>query len=450
MLRLIVADLAANARIWLGILLLTLAVGGVGGIAAGLVETGRFYGGEAEEGLVSVSMVVVMFTGVTALTVLTASANLTVTLQRRGYALWQLAGLPPAAVGAVVLAQLFLVAVLGASVGCLAVAPAGQPFFNYVFADWSELEGVRVHYGPVSMVAVVVAVTAMVVLGGLRGARQASRVAPIEALREPEPPRARMGALRWLVASGLLAGLIGLGAGLEGATFTVISSQAMFVTPLIIALLASLGPALYPLLLRGWTAVLPRRASASWFLARNAAAHRLSQSTATIGPLMVGVALTGGLYTAAATLGGAVELQTGRSAGYDLAPEGIVMLLGGPLLLSAVAAAATVFMSGHARDRDFALMQAAGASHRTILTAAVWEAVIHLVTAVLLAAAAIGAGGLITAWALSATIPGVTASFALAPPAVIAAGGLVLVLAATVIPTVAALRQDVARSLAAD
>ena len=79
-----------------------------------------------------------------------------------------------------------------------------------------------------------------------------------------------------------------------------------------------------------------------------------------------------------------------------------------------------------------------------------WEAVIHLVTAVLLAAAAIGAGGLITAWALSATIPGVTASFALAPPAVIAAGGLVLVLAATVIPTVAALRQDVARSLAAD
>jgi putative ABC transport system permease protein len=450
MMRLVLSDLFANARVWLGMLLLTLVVGMIGGLAAGLIETGISYGGAVQEGLVSISATVALFAGVTAVTVLSSSASLTVTLQQRGYALWQLVGIPPLAIGAVVIAQLLVVAVLGAVLGALVALPVAQPFFDYIFATWPDLHGVRVRFGPTSMAAVIVAATGVVVLGGLRGARQASRGRAIDALREPEPRQIRMGWVRWVVASALAAGLLAVVAGLDGADVTAVASQAMFLTPLIIALLAALGPVLYPLVLTGWTALVPRRASASWFLARHTAGYRISQSTAAIGPLMVGVGLTGGVYTAASTLAGAVELQTGRTTGYDLAPEGVVILLGGPLLLAAVAAAAAVFMSGRARDRDSALLRAAGAGSGTVLAAAAWEAVIYLVTAVLLGGAAIAAGGFLTAWALGTTVPGVTATFAVVAPALVAGCGLVLVLAATVIPTVTALRIDVASALAAE
>lgn len=450
MLRLILADLLANARIWLGVFALTVVAGGIGGIAASLAETGVVAGGAVQEGLAGITAAVAVFAGVTALAVLGSIATLTVTLQHRGYALWQLVGIPPAVIGTTVLSQLFVVAVIGAALGSLAVSPAVAPFFAYVFAGQSELEGVPVRYGVASVGWVVVAVAGVVVLGGFRSARRASRVGAIEALREPEPARLRMGWLRWLLAAGLLAGVVGMSAGMAGSSFSTVSSQVMLLSPLVAALFTALGPVLFPLVLRGWTALVPRRASASWFLARNSARFRLSQSTAAISPLLVGIALTGGLFSAAATLAAALERQTGRAAGYDLAPEGVITLLGGPLLLAAVAAAATVFMSGHARERDFALIQAAGAGHGTIVAAAAWEAVIYVVTATLLGGAAILASGLVTAGALGTIIPGVTPVFVLGPAALVAGCGLVLVAAATVLPTVTALRHDIARTLAAD
>ena len=450
MLRLIFADLVANARIWLGVFALTVTAGGIGGIAASLTESGIVAGGAVQEGLAGITAAVAVFSGVTALAVLGSTATLTVTLQQRGYALWQLVGIPPTMIGLVVLAQLFVVAVIGATVGSLAVSPAVAPFFSYVFAGQNDLEGVRVHYGAVSVGWVILAVAGVVVLGGLRSARRASRVGAIEALREPEPARLRMGWLRCLLAAGLLAGVVGMSAGMAGSSFSTVSSQVMLLSPLVAALFTALGPVLFPVVLRGWTALVPPRASASWFLARNSARYRLSQSTAAISPLLVGIALTGGLYSAASTLAAALELQTGRTAGYDLAPEGVVMLLGGPLLLAAVAAAATVFMSGHARERDFALLQAAGAGQGTIIAAAAWEAVIYVVTATILGGAVVVAGGLVTAAALSTIIPGVAPVFALGPPALVAGCGLVLVAAATVLPTVTALRRDIARTLAAE
>jgi putative ABC transport system permease protein len=450
MLRLILADLVANARTWLGVLLLTVVVGFVGGLAASLAETGLDYGGQTKDQLISLSVTAALFTGVAALTVLSSSARLTVALQQRGYALWRLVGIPPLGVGAVVLAQLLAVALLGAGFGALLALPAAQPFFDYIFAAWPDLLGARVSYGPAAMATVVASAAGIVLLGGLRGARRASRVAAVQALREPEPPRTRMGWPRWAAAAALTTGLVAMTAGLDGVDIGIASSQVMLIGLLLAALLAALGPALYPVVLAGWTALVPRRASAAWFLARHNARYRLSQSIAAIGPLTVAIALTGGLYTAAETLARAVELQTGRTSGYNLAPEGVIVFLGGPLLLAAVAAAAAVFMSGRARDRDAALVQAAGATPGTVLTAAAWEAVIYVVTAVLLGGLAIVVGGLLAAWALGTTVPGVTASFAVLPPALVAAGGLVLVLAATVLPTVAALRTDVARVLAAE
>lgn len=446
MIRLILSDLAAHARVWLGTLAVTIATGVVAAVAAGLIETGAVHGGRVQEGLASTSGAVIAFTSITALIVLSSTANLSVALQQRSYALWQLVGIRPALVGLVVLAQLGIVGIVGALLGCLIAAPIFGPLFTWVFREWEQMQGITLHLSIVSMLVVTGAITVIVLLGGLRGARRASRTSPIEALRDPEPPRIRMGWLRILLTAGALAGAIGLATSLNGASFTQVASQSILITPLIVAVLAAAAPILFPLTLRAWTSLLPSGASASWFLARNSARYRLSQSSAAISPLMVAIALAGGLYTTGATLAAAQTAQTGSSRGFDLAPEGVVLLLGGPLLLSAVAAAATVFMSGRAREREFALVQAAGSTHTGIVLTAICEAVIYTATAAILGIVATFIGGLIVAAALALPF----ATIALTPLGIIAGGGFVLILAAIVAPTIAALRHEIARTLAVE
>lgn len=447
MIRLVVTDLIAHARVWLGILAVAAAAGLVGGVAAGLIETGNAYGGRVQEGLSSASGAVIMFTVVTALIVLSSTANLTVALQRRGYALWLLVGIRPTLVALVVLTQLGVVGAVGALIGCAVAVPVFPVLFAWVFREWETMQGLDVQLGAAGMCIVSGVIAATAILGGLRGARRAARTPPIEALRDPEPPRLAMGWFRVLVTIAVLGASAGLVANLDSRqSVSTFAGQATLVTPLIAATFAAAGPVLFPLVLRVWTALVPARASASWFLARNSARYRLSHSTAAIGPLMVAVALTGGLYTLAATISAAQNARTGTSTGSDLAPEGVVLLLGGPLLLSAVAAAATVFMSGNAREREFALLRAAGTTPAVIVRVAVWEAVVFAATATMLGLAATVLGGFAIAWKLALPLPVV----ALPSVGVVAGGGFALILLATVVPTVAALRHEVPRLLAAE
>jgi putative ABC transport system permease protein len=445
--RLILSDLVTHARVWLGVLAVIVVAGFVGAIAAGLLETGFHHGGRVLDGLSSTSAAVIMFTSITALIVLTSTAGLTVALQKRSYALWQIVGIRPSLVGLVVLGQLAIVGALGAVIGSLIAIPVFEPLFIWVFRDWSNMQGISLHLGSVSVLIVVATVTAVVMLGGLRGARQASRVPPIEALRDPEPPRVRMGWLRILLTLLIVGGAIALAWALDGrASMAGFSGQAILMTPLIAAAMVTAGPVLFPVVLRAWTSLLPAHVSASWYLARNSSRYRLSQSTAAISPLLVAIALAGGLYTMAATMDQAMADRSGSTTSTGLAPEGVVILLGGPLLLSAVAAAATVFMSGGARERELALIQAAGSTQPTVILTAFCEAVIYTVTAAILGAAATVIGGIIIAAKLALNFPVISFSTL----GLIASGGFVLILAATVAPTVAALRHEIPRTLAVE
>lgn len=450
MLRLIFADLVQNARVWVGAFIVSVCTGAVGSVAASFIETGNSLGGKTQENLASTSSVVIVFSSIAALVVVSSIANLTVSLQQRGYALWQLVGIRPGLIGVVVLCQLGIVALGGALLGCILAAPFLQPFFDFLFTSWNGMSGVTLVFSPVSMAWVVGIVVATTLLSGLRGARRASRVPAIEALQEPAPPRLRIGWLRWLVAAGAIAGTVALSNDLLSSDFQGIGQRSMLLTPLIAASIATLGPLLFPVVLGGWTALVPSQASSSWFLARNSARYRLSQSTAAISPLLVAVALAGGLYTTGGTLGNADTILTGRIDSFAMPIEPTILMLGGPLLLSAVGAAVTVFMSSRAREREFALVQATGGTHATIAAAAAWEAVIYVTTATLLGLAAVTAGGVVVAVALAKTVPGVLPSFGFSTTLVIAGVGLLLMLAATVLPSVAALRHEVPRTLAVE
>lgn len=447
MIRLVFLELLAAARIWVGTLVLTTVTGFVSALALALVDTGLSYGGKVSESLASGGSAVLVFSGIAAVVVLSANSNLAVALQQRNYALWQLVGIPPARIGWVVLAQLAVVGVVGSLLGVLAAAFVADPVYAWGFATWEGLGHVVYRVGPLSLWLTVVIVTALTVLGGLRGARRASRVPAIEALRSSEPPSMKFGWVRVCALVLSLTVTISLATGLAGESYAVIGSKAMFLAPCLAAVFAALGPALFPVLLRLWTSLLPKRASATWFLARSSAVYRLSQSSAAISPLMVAIAIAAGLYATGNTLNAAAAVSSGAAAEWSIALEGFVIVLGGPLLISCCAAAATVFMTGQARDRESALIRAAGSTQRAALLGATWEAVIYAVSATILGAGAVVIGGLILVGALNVQM---APRFALDVIGAIAAAGFVLLLGATVMPTALALRREIPRVLAAE
>lgn len=128
----------------------------------------------------------------------------------------------------------------------------------------------------------------------------------------------------------------------------------------------------------------------------------------------------------------------------------VALLLGGPLLLSAVAAAIVVFMSSRTRGQELALLQAAGVTHRTIILTATLEAVIRFVTAGILAFSIIAGSSVLNAAGLSTVAPGTSARLDATPGIIIAGIGCVLILLATLAPTFVGLRRDVVLTLSSE
>ena len=440
MLRLLGSDLVANARMWLAVLLVCAASGGVVSVSAAIAETAYRTPGLVGLALYSVSGTLTTFTAIATVVVLGSVARLTVALQRRSHALWQLVGVRPGAIRLIVLGQLLVVGALGALLGCLAAAPFLQPFADYVFAEAEGLGDVRLRIGPVGVAGTVGLVSLLVLAGGSGAARRAGRVTGLELLGEAAVPRLSMSRARWVVSAVLFLVVGSIVASLPGRPLADVGSPLTLLAPLLSGALVAVGPVLTPALARTWTRIVPPEASSSWYLARNVALADLDRSTAAINPLVVMIALTGGLWSAHGTTAAVTESRTG-TASVDIPISSLVFLLGGPLLLAAVGAATTVAVSGRARARDAALLETAGATPGVVVATAAWEAVVQVGTATLLALVAVGTTAIAGAWAVGAWSwdPG-----AWGLPALGVTGGaaLLLVLTATVVPAVLRLRQD--------
>jgi putative ABC transport system permease protein len=436
MLRLILSDLVANARIWLGTLLIALATGAVGAVAASDIRTAIEAGGTEALALYAISGVMIAFTTITALIVAGSVAGLTVALQQRAYALWQLVGVRPGYVRIVVTTQLVVVSLIGSVLGCLAALPILGPLYRYSLAGSPELADLRPVLGAGGAVPVVVFVTLVVTLAGSRSAGRAARTPPIRSLHETDRPGQPMTAGRWVGGLIAVVAVAGIVASLPGTAPDQLSVPLMLIAPLTAGVLAAFAPLYLARLLRGWTALVPDQISSSWYLARSSTAYGVARSTATISPITVAVALAGGLYAANGTASGGGTVTAGS----------VVLLLGGPLLLALLGATATIFMAGRRRDREFALVVAAGATRAVVLAAAAWEAVIYTVTATILGAVAVGVAALAGGWAAETGTP----SFGLGAIGTVALAGLLLTLVATVLPTAVALRRDLPQTLAAE
>lgn len=145
----------------------------------------------------------------------------------------------------------------------------------------------------------------------------------------------------------------------------------------------------------------------------------------------------------------ALQIQ-GTGGNAELHTNEVAILLGGPLLLSAVGSAIVVFITNRTRKKELALLQASGSTHQTIILTAVFEALIYVITATLLAFAIILSSSIIIAAGLSTTIHGTTPTVDSAPALVIAGASSVLVLIATLAPTIKGLQNDVVSSLSSE
>ena len=195
--------------------------------------------------------------------------------------------------------------------------------------------------------------------------------------------------------------------------------------------------------MKAWTSVVPQSRWNAWYVARHTARFGLSASTSVETPIMVGFGLVAGIYSV-------MSIWADYSGQHGMTFTGLdwtaaILMLGGPVLLCAIGAAVSVVMTSKSRTRDVALLIAGGARPRTLLAAAACEAFIHAVTATLAGMAAVAVSNVVTAYAVGMPLfDGLAFGEGLA----VSLAGFVLVLAATLVPTLAALGKEPATVLA--
>lgn len=451
MIRLLGAELSRGWTTWTGLVLVAAVAALSFAVAIAMLETGLDAGGEILKASVSFLSILLLLNIPAGAIVVAAVSRLAIDLHRATYARWQLSGVSPRQTSVVVLVQLACAGALAGVLGFAISIPFVPAFLHAVFEhDTSWWSSATVRPGALTAAIVAPLTIAVTILGGVRAAMSAGRTPPLSALREPDPESKRMRWWRWLLFAAVLlaAGIGGALAPLRAEERSTAISQFPLLPAYLTAIVAAIGPVLSPVVLRAWTSLIPPRSSTTWFLARNQARYHLGRSTASVTPLFVGAALLGGMMTMAATTGTAMT-AAGLPGNFDLGILQVMLLIGGPIALGALGAAVVLFMSNRTQGAEQSLLRASGASRGVVVAAALWQAVIHVITAALLASLVIIGTALISSTALNRFIPA-AAVFDLSATAVLIAVGLVLTASATVIPTLLRLREPLAQRLSVE
>jgi putative ABC transport system permease protein len=445
MIRLVFSDLWVHVTVWTGAFLMALTGGYIGGWVVSFMTTADYYTGDIQKSLHDAGTIMFVFSLIAGMAVLVSAANLTIAAQRRSYALWLLANMKPWLVTLVVFFQLAVVAALGAVCGTLLAAATFEVLFPLVLSGKWYVSDVVPRVGISTMPMVWLVVVAVFLFGGLKAARSAGRTPPLSVLREPEPKRMKMTWFRLLLFIVLLACIYGTYYAMANAKAYDALAWALFMPILTVAALAPIAPLTFSMVLKVWTSLVPQKHWNSWFLAQHSACYQLSTSTSVETPIMVGFGLVAGVFSISNVLAGyARSLGVSDTSGFSFDFTTTFVMLGAPILLCIVGTAVSVMMTSRTRTSDVALLDASGARPFTQVMAAVYEAFIHTVTASLVGICGVVITNIIVAYALGLPLfDGLTFGVG----AIVSIVGFVLVLAATLIPTLTAVNKDTATIL---
>lgn len=443
MMRLLIADMRYHVSAWAGAFSVAVLCGCLGGWAVLLRAAADVVPGAAGKVLVAGAESIVMFSAVAAVVVLASVSRATVDVQRRSYALWQLAGMGPARVSAIVAGQVALVGLLGGIVGTLlAAVTLALPVGLLARLD-PGLGAAPVSPTASALPAVWAGVAGVFFLGGLRGAVAAGRTPALGALRGEGRPGRRFTVLR-AVCFAAAAACAGWLAAFSCSSVDNAMLGGVFVPVALAVALAAAAPIALPALVRALTAFVPQRFDA-WYLARRFAAHGVAADTAIETPIMAASAIVSGFFSFLAAV-----LEYGRVHGQavnvpDIVP--IVFMLGGPVLVFVLGAAVGVAVAARSRANGAALLEALGASRALQERAVACEAFVHAAAASLAGAFCAAMASVVYARAFDI---GPAAAFSAAPGIVVFVLGFLLVLVAALVPVRRALRGDIARGLAGE
>ncbi|WP_157981596.1 FtsX-like permease family protein [Protaetiibacter intestinalis] len=399
---------------------------------AALIEAAVRVGGTQALGLAAVASVSLLLTTVSTSVVLSSVVRSAVRRRSQAFSLWRVVGALPSQVSTVVSLQLFLTAAVGAALGTALAAIFLPSLLSLALESSSGLGGIRTPISVQTGLATAGLVVIYVAVVGAAPAHRAGYQSPIQVLNDTgDSPRP---ALK-LTSAGLLALVAGwMTAGLPSSLPTG-AAQSVLIGPVLVAATAAAGPWVFPAASRAWSAVIRPGWSAAWFVAR---AHAIQADTRTGGPtapLLVAIGLP------VTFLVGQRTVETANSSGGSGDSGALALILGGPVLLAIVGAAARIFMSNEERGRASALMGIVGAGTGTRGLFVLWEVTIHVATATLVSALLAVAVGLSIVAAVRHEAPDVHAALEPDALAAVVALSAVFCLPAALLPALFAMRR---------
>lgn len=390
--RLLLADLRRHAGSWAWTVVVALMVGACvagelqvlhGSLAsaaraAGTTSQGAPVSADLTDAARTVFGFIVTGVVLAAASVLTATASLVIESRARDHGLWRALGMRPGTLRVLLLGQLALVGAVGSLGGVALGRPVASLMLPLLVDQQVALPGTTPDWQPLDALWTALVVAGAVLLGGWGPARRASR-SPESALLAGRSGSMGWGAGRVLAllirlavaagcATGLVAAVVALHRGTLSAEHTANAAVggAFAALTLVCVLARWLVPALERLL-----ALLPVPGP-SWLVAARTAAVESRRSAATVLPFVVAIGLVAVMFGI-------------RSAGVgNMRLSGFVSMFGLAFATAWTGGVAAIAMSASRRRRDAALLRAAGAQERDVLTAQVLEGVLHSLCAVVL------------------------------------------------------------------
>jgi putative ABC transport system permease protein len=394
-----------------------------------------------------------LFCAAIGMIVIGTATSLALGARRGALARLALGGATPAQIASTIMIQLVLVSLVSSVVAAVIALLALRPALTFLAFERAEAGTAMPTPAPVytlwPLLLTALGAVAVAVLGGLRQTLHASRVAPVEALREHDAggQEARMRIGR--IVASVLTGLVLVAAYATVALFTAdpdsetisnLTLLSMTVLIIVAVLLALLAPVVVGPLTRVWVKAVPLP-WASWQLARRTVSARARRLVRSVVPVMMTIGLLLGMLAIWESLESTLVAN-----GYDIeitatGPASLLIFLGLPLLIALSGGIGSLIMMSRQRDAELALLGIAGATPAQRVVVPLLEAVIITITAtilgVLMAAAAVGV--------LALGLPAAGMTYAFVPPtAMFSAAVMVSLLInviATVLPTLRALRE---------
>ncbi|BDA64405.1 FtsX-like permease family protein [Actinomyces capricornis] len=354
-----------------------------------------------------------LITGVvlSATAVLSSTSGLAVSQREREHGLWKALGMSPSTVRGLILGQLLALGLLASLVSVPLSIPLGRLLLDQLVSDgvFPPTSSLRWEAADLIWTALISAGT--LVLGGRSAARRAACAPEAVLLRgtggggAPGRDTGRI-VLRILgvviAAAGWVAGLVVITVSDDGEA----GIQAVFNGSLsALVLLCLLCAWITPLLERMVAALVPGRGVA-WHVAGRTCALESRRSSATVLPFVVAIGLV------AIVLGVAAGLPGASSSAF-------FSLFGLPFLVAWTGGVAVIAMSAGQRQRDAALLRAAGAEERDVLLMEVLEGVIHAVAACLIGLLVALAAAVLMARLLNRSVVEMLMGFANGPTAIV-------------------------------